>query len=295
MMTTAQTSWARSSTSFSNSNSSFSNSNSNSSSRSRSRSRSRSVLQGSLCRRTIKNNNDDDKENLCSRFRLFNYYARKNSRKNCAVLTKKKRTYGPVMTEARIRPGRQAEQRKFRIEKERESIGIYEYLEQIGVKRSQALRVIAEATMQFEAEFAKRTTFINRRPQITESTEETEERADGTKPPGATFMELKFGEEEVRKVVTFLESREIKDEELGKLITDFPAVLAYDVETRLEPLFEYVVKVLGISALEFAKEIQRRPSLLGLRADENVSKMVEYLESTGCTREEIIEYLMKTL
>ena len=171
--------------------------------------------------------------------------------------------------ESRIRPGRQVEQRKFRMEREKESIGIYEYLETIGVAKSAALRVMSQATMQFEAERAKMGMTL-----------------DGS---------VKFDENEVRKVVEFLQSRDIREQQLGGLITNFPSVLAYDVETRLEPLFVYVEKELGITGTDFAKEVQRRPSLLGLRADENLAKMVGYLESTGSTREEVVEYLMKTL
>jgi hypothetical protein len=174
-----------------------------------------------------------------------------------------------IKIESRIRPGRQAEQRKFRMEREKESIGIYEYLETIGVAKSAALRVMSQATMQFEAERAKM----------------------GLKLDGS----VKFDETEVRKVVQFLQSRDICGDALGELIMNFPSVLAYDVETRLEPLFVYVEKELGITGTEFAKEVQRRPSLLGLRADENLAKMVGYLESTGSTREQVVEYLMKTL
>ena len=174
-----------------------------------------------------------------------------------------------IKIESRIRPGRQAEQRKFRMEREKESIGIYEYLETIGVAKSAALRVMSQATMQFEAERAKM----------------------GLKMDGS----VKFDETEVRKVVEFLQSRDIRGDALGELIMNFPSVLAYDVETRLEPLFVYVEKELGITGTEFAKEVQRRPSLLGLRADENLAKMVGYLESTGSTREQVVEYLMKTL
>ena len=174
-----------------------------------------------------------------------------------------------IKIESRIRPGRQAEQRKFRMEREKESIGIYEYLETIGVAKSAALRVMSQATMQFEAERAKM----------------------GLKMDGS----VKFDETEVRKVVQFLQSRDICGDALGELIMNFPSVLAYDVETRLEPLFVYVEKELGITGTEFAKEVQRRPSLLGLRADENLAKMVGYLESTGSTREQVVEYLMKTL
>ena len=174
-----------------------------------------------------------------------------------------------IKIESRIRPGRQAEQRKFRMEREKESIGIYEYLETIGVAKSAALRVMSQATMQFEAERAKM----------------------GLKMDGS----VKFDETEVRKVVEFLQLRDIRGDALGELIMNFPSVLAYDVETRLEPLFVYVEKELGITGTEFAKEVQRRPSLLGLRADENLAKMVGYLESTGSTREQVVEYLMKTL
>ena len=179
-----------------------------------------------------------------------------------------KRTTKTII-ESRIRPGRQVEQRKFRMEREKESIGIYEYLETIGVAKSAALRVMSQATMQFEAERAKMGMTL-----------------DGS---------VKFDENEVRKVVEFLQSRDIREQQLGGLITNFPSVLAYDVETRLEPLFVYVEKELGITGTDFAKEVQRRPSLLGLRADENLAKMVGYLESTGSTREEVVEYLMKTL
>ena len=179
------------------------------------------------------------------------------------------RTTKTIIIESRIRPGRQVEQRKFRMEREKESIGIYEYLETIGVAKSAALRVMSQATMQFEAERAKMGMTL-----------------DGS---------VKFDENEVRKVVEFLQSRDIREQQLGGLITNFPSVLAYDVETRLEPLFVYVEKELGITGTDFAKEVQRRPSLLGLRADENLAKMVGYLESTGSTREEVVEYLMKTL
>jgi hypothetical protein len=190
-------------------------------------------------------------------------YGKSNNNNNNNNLKKR------IKIESRIRPGRQAEQRKFRMEREKESIGIYEYLETIGVAKSAALRVMSQATMQFEAERAKM----------------------GLKMDGS----VKFDETEVRKVVEFLQSRDICGDALGELIMNFPSVLAYDVETRLEPLFVYVEKELGITGTEFAKEVQRRPSLLGLRADENLAKMVGYLESTGSTREQVVEYLMKTL
>ena len=190
-------------------------------------------------------------------------YGKSNNNNNNNNLKKR------IKIESRIRPGRQAEQRKFRMEQEKESIGIYEYLETIGVAKSAALRVMSQATMQFEAERAKM----------------------GLKMDGS----VKFDETEVRKVVEFLQSRDICGDALGELIMNFPSVLAYDVETRLEPLFVYVEKELGITGTEFAKEVQRRPSLLGLRADENLAKMVGYLESTGSTREQVVEYLMKTL
>jgi len=45
----------------------------------------------------------------------------------------------------------------------------------------------------------------------------------------------------------------------------------------------------------FVEDVERRPSLLGLDANENVRKMVDYLLSNGNSKEEVVEYLLKSL
>ena len=45
----------------------------------------------------------------------------------------------------------------------------------------------------------------------------------------------------------------------------------------------------------FVDGVKKRPSLLGLDANENAKKMVDFLLSTGSTKEEAVEYLLRTL
>ena len=71
------------------------------------------------------------------------------------------------------------------MEREKEFIQIYEYLETIGVAKSAALRVMSQATMQYEVERTKM----------------------GMKLDGSVVSD----EKEVRKVVEFLHSRDIRE------------------------------------------------------------------------------------
>ena len=59
-------------------------------------------------------------------------------------------------TEARLRPGRQGVQRIYRLTSEKAQLGVYEYLESIGVPRVNALQVQSKAGEWFEYENAKR-------------------------------------------------------------------------------------------------------------------------------------------
>ena len=72
-------------------------------------------------------------------------------------------------------------------------------------------------------------------------------------------------------------------------------MLAYDVEKRLRPLFEYMEATFERTAEMFVDDVTKRPSLLGLDANENAKKMVDFLLSTGSTKEEAVEYLLRTL
>jgi len=99
----------------------------------------------------------------------------------------------------------------------------------------------------------------------------------------------------MREVVEYLMGVGVTEKALGELVVRHPAVLAYDVESRLEPLFVYMESTFERNATQFISDIARRPSLLGLDANENARRMVEYLLSNGSSKEEALEYLLRTL
>ena len=176
------------------------------------------------------------------------------------------KTSKPPTTEARLRPGRQGVQRIYRMATEKSQIGVYEYLESIGVPRVNALQVQSQASEWFEFENAK---------------------AGGA-------SDAPFGVEEMSKVVKYLMDRGVEPDDVGKLVCAHPPVLAYSVENRLDHLFEYLSE-LGLDSNEVVENLTRRPNLLGLDPDQNMRKMVDYLMSTGNTQEESLEYLLRTL
>jgi hypothetical protein len=96
------------------------------------------------------------------------------------------------------------------------------------------------------------------------------------------------------QVVDFLEARGVSKDDVGALVAKHPPVLAYDVETRLEPLFEYLGE-LGLDTDGVVANLTRRPNLLGLDPDQNMRRMVDYLVANGNTQEQALEYLLKTL
>ena len=169
-------------------------------------------------------------------------------------------------TEARLRPGRQGVQRIYRLTSEKAQMGVYEYLESIGVPRVNALQVQSKAGEWFEYENAKRGGAAN----------------------------ASFGVREMAQVVDFLEARGVSKDDVGALGAKHPPVLAYDVETRLEPLFEYLGE-LGLDTDGVVANLTRRPNLLGLDPDQNMRRMVDYLVANGSTQEQALEYLLKTL
>lgn len=172
----------------------------------------------------------------------------------------------PLTTEARLRPGRQGVQRIYRMTAEKSQITVYEYLESIGVPRVNALQVQSQASEWFEYENAK---------------------AGGAN-------DAPFGVEEMSQVVEFLQEQGVKFSDIGRLVCAHPPVLAYSVEGRIEPLFEYLAE-LGLDTEGVVANLTRRPNLLGLDPDLNMRKMVDYLMSTGSTQEEALDYLLKTL
>ena len=63
----------------------------------------------------------------------------------------------------------------------------------------------------------------------------------------------------------------------------------------MRPLFAYMESTFERDARMFVEDVMKRPSLLGLRADENARRMVEYLLENGSSKEEAVEYLLRTL
>ena len=95
------------------------------------------------------------------------------------------------------------------------------------------------------------------------------------------------------KVVDFLEARGVSKDDVGALVAKHPPVLAYDVETRLEPLFEYLGE-LGLDTDGVVANLTRRRSARP-RPRQNMRRMVDYLVANGNTQEQALEYLLKTL
>ena len=171
-------------------------------------------------------------------------------------------------TESRLRPGRQGVQRIYRLTQEKEMIGEYEYLESIGVPRAQALQVMSRASTAFEREAVRR---------------------------GQDPKAMKFGAEEMREEVEFLKASGGQEDAVGFFVLGKTAGWGSDVATGFRPLFEYMEATFERPAEMFVDDVTKRPSLLGLDAHENAKTMVDFLLSTGSTKEEAVEYLLRTL
>jgi hypothetical protein len=80
---------------------------------------------------------------------------------------------------------------------------------------------------------------------------------------------------------------------LLQMITDHPPLLSYSVEERLRPFWDYLQREAGIP--DVAAVVARRPSLLGLDVDNNLRRMVGYLQSVDTPPETIAKYLESSL
>ena len=95
-------------------------------------------------------------------------------------------------------------------------------------------------------------------------------------------------------VVAWMQLAGVPKASIPMVLTAYPAVLAFDVEERLDPLARYMAE-LGVNGEGLANAIARRPSLLGLSVSKNIRLMVEYLQSTNTPQDKILEYLLTTL
>ena len=99
-------------------------------------------------------------------------------------------------------------------------------------------------------------------------------------------------EEHIRPVAAYLRELGATREQIRRMMVVHPPVCVYDVEDHLRPLVAYLGEV-GVG--DVVEVLTSRPSLLGLRSDENLTKIVEWLQADGYSKEEIVEYLRKSL
>jgi len=79
-----------------------------------------------------------------------------------------------------------------------------------------------------------------------------------------------------------------------QIVKEFPQVLGYPVEARLQPLFAYLAEALQLSPAAVADLLKARPVLLGLQR-ESVERMVGFLIENGSSQEEILKLLETSL
>lgn len=99
-------------------------------------------------------------------------------------------------------------------------------------------------------------------------------------------------ETDIKPVVEFLLGNGVSKGDVVKVISGHPPVLSYSVPTRLAPFWKYLESV-GVDNI--AETVVERPSLLGLDADQNLRKIVDYLQYIETPPEKIVEYLKRTI
>eukprot|EP00803_Ostreobium_quekettii_P001260 evm.model.scf_828EXC.4 EVM.evm.TU.scf_828EXC.4 scf_828EXC:28858-30682(+) len=99
-------------------------------------------------------------------------------------------------------------------------------------------------------------------------------------------------EEDMKPVVRYLQTLDLTQEDIIKIISDHPPILSYSVEAHIQRLVDYLATI-GIE--NPVRVIQRRPSLLGLDVDDNLAKIVEYLKANDYTDEQIILLLEESI
>ena len=77
-----------------------------------------------------------------------------------------------------------------------------------------------------------------------------------------------------------------------QVVLEYPAVLCYSPQTRLQPFFTYL-KEIGIK--EPHRTVLQRPSILGLDADKGLRQMVDYLRHNDYSTEQIENLIATSL
>mmetsp|Transcript_12469 Transcript_12469/g.23452 ORF Transcript_12469/g.23452 Transcript_12469/m.23452 type:complete len:209 (-) Transcript_12469:69-695(-) len=96
----------------------------------------------------------------------------------------------------------------------------------------------------------------------------------------------------IKPVANWLRSLGADRKQIRRIIVSYPPIIGYSVEGHLEPLVQYLQEV-GVT--DVISVITSRPSLLGLKAEESLRKIVEWLQFEGYSKEEIVDYLSRTV
>ncbi|KAK9811922.1 hypothetical protein WJX72_012502 [[Myrmecia] bisecta] len=97
---------------------------------------------------------------------------------------------------------------------------------------------------------------------------------------------------DLKPVVEFLQSQGLSKSEVIRVISEHPPVLSYSVQERLQPFCEYLSSI-GIPSP--GQMLVKRPSLLGLKVEDSLQRMVGYLQANDYSLEQIIKFLETTL
>jgi hypothetical protein len=211
------------------------------------------------------------------------------------------------VTTSRLRPGRQVLQRKHREENLLSNRDALDYLREVGVDRVQCMIAYAKVCgvvtllarcctvptpcppFSWQASEYLFYQSLGADDSVEEGDEEGEE---GQEVAASAKSDLTLAQ--VKGVVEWLRSAGVPPSQVPAVIGAHPTLLAYDVETRLAPLSDFLTE-LGVSGDQLATALQERPSILGLSADKNMRVMVDYLLSTGKPKDEVIGLLLKSL
>ena len=199
--------------------------------------------------------------------------------------------------QARLRPGRQLLQRKHREENMLTNRDALDYLREIGVDRVACMVIMAKVRR-------RPTHHATSHPALLHVTDPTspplrfqaseylfyQKHSEGAEEEDCDTLT----KEQVVTVVQWLRDAGVPPSQLPAVVSAHPTLLAYDVETRLKPLSDYLSE-LGVPGERLATALQERPSLLGLSANRNMRVMVDYLLSTGKPLDECIELLLRSL
>ncbi|GBG88929.1 hypothetical protein CBR_g48540 [Chara braunii] len=93
-------------------------------------------------------------------------------------------------------------------------------------------------------------------------------------------------DKQIRPIMAYLKSEGAEDEDLGKIISAFPSVINYDLDTDFRPTAE-LFEQLGVQPNSMGKILARHPKLMTQR--NNMLPKIKFFEKLGLTSGEVAE------